>query len=289
METIKKELQNQTAGKSGNHEYVINGVIDLNQLVGKWKLTYNISNTLKAVGFGSVTLEPYMHPISRKWQYPMVDNQPKVIVEITAAETIYNPDEKLNDKSMVNWMLNHPRVMVDGVTLDPKIMASKEANSKFRLYNVDMRDVSEYEEENEIDAMVGRLTLNTGDKAVGLEKLRWILAKLNMPFKDRRIMVNPKAEKLILRNKLKSHVKKSTKNAKEVKMILNNLEDAKKHFCIKILVESGDITIANGMLKYKAAVLGLNVDSAVSHLEQDANVWLEIQDLVGKIMKKELN
>lgn len=282
METITQK--NKVV--NNEHEYVVNGVLDLKQLNGRWKLLYEISNTLGASGFSSVTLEPYMHPETRLWQYPLIDGQPQVIVEITAPETVYNPDENPNHKSLVNWMLNHPRVMIDGMDLDKKIQKNKEQNSKFKLFNVDLQDFSSFEEDNIIDKMVGLLTLTTGNNAIGKEKLKYILAKLNLPFRDRRIITNPKAEKLILQNKIKSFVKKSKENALLVNAIIGNLEDAKKHYCIKELIDSGDITIANGMLKYEHFVLGVNIDSAVNFLENNAESWLEIQNKVGNILKE---
>ena len=267
------------------HEYVVNGVIDEKQLVGKWCLEYEITNSLKSNGFGSVTLEPYMHPKTRLWQYPVVDGQPKAIVEITSAKTIYRPDEDMNHKSLVNWMLNHPRVRIDGMDLEPSIEKSKEGNAKYYLYNMDLRDLSEYEEENTIDEMVGRITLNMGASSISLEKTRYILARLNEPFKDGRSITNSKTEKLILKNKLKAFVKKSKENAIMVKSILSDLENAKKYYCVKVLVDSGDIKISNGMLKYGVVVLGVNVDSAVNYLETDQNTYLELQSKVAKLVQ----
>lgn len=281
MESIKK---NRVINKE--HEYVVNGVLDSRQLSGRWKLEYLITNTLGANGFGSVSLEPYMHPETRLWQYPMVDGQPKVIVEITAKETIYDPDNNPNHKSLINWMLNHPRVKIDGMKMDSNIQKNKKANSKFKLYNVDLQDFEEFQDENIIDKMVGLLTLETGVNAIGKEKLKYISAKLNLPFRDRRVITNPKAEKLILQNKIKNFVKKSKENALLVNDIVNNLEDAKKHYCIKELIESGDIAITNGMLKYKHFVLGMNIDSAAHFLEQNAECWLEIQGKVSEKLKE---
>lgn len=284
METVTDKKTNKVVGR--NHELIENGVLDENQLVGRWKLMYEITNSLKTHGFGSVTLEPYMHPQTRNWCYPVVDGQPKIMIEITAAETVYDPDTNFNHRSIVNWMLNHPDVRIDGMKLDEKIMLAKNENSKFRLFNVDRRDLTEFEEENVIDEMVGRLTLTSGPHAIGLQKIRWVLAKLNEPWQDRRIMANPKAEKLILQNKLKSYVKKSKDNAVQVRGILDNLEDAKKNYCIKLLINNGDIKVVNGMLKYKSFVLGMNVDSAVHYLEQDQETYLDIQDKAGEILKQ---
>jgi len=279
METL--ERKNKTVG--GKHEYVENGVIDLKQLRGRWKLYYEITNTLGPHGFGSVTLDPYIHPKTRLWQYPVVDNSPKVIVEITAAETVYDPDTNPNHRSLVNWMLNHPRVMTDGVDLDKEVLQTKEANSKFRLVNVDLQDFSEFEENNIIDQMVGRLTLTSGDMEITTKKLKYILAKLNMPFKDRRIVSNPKSERLILQNKLKSFVKKGVKEANAVKEIIENLEDARKHYYVKAMIDAGEIKVKNGMLRFKNYSLGVNIDSAVLYFENNTKEWSELQAAVHKL------
>ena len=271
----------------GNNELVYSGVLDEKKLRGKWKLTYEIKNSLKANGFGSVGLSTYLHPITRRYLFPVIDGQPKAFLEFGSPIKMYDPDENANDRSIVNWLLNHPRVGIEGVDLDESIKKHKDSNPDFKLVNVDLQDLTEIEEENIIDEMVGRLTYEGGKHAVGLERLKYILAKLGMSFEDRRAIQSPQVLKKILRNKVKSFVKKSAENAQTVKKILDNIEEAKKHYAIRFLTQKGAIIMSNGMLKFEGIILGMNVESAVAFLEQNPDVWLIIQNKTSDYVREE--
>ncbi len=277
----------ETAAKQ---ESIINkGIIDEKRLRGKWRLSYKVTNTIGHNGFGSRGLSTYVHPITGKKMTLIIDGQKVHLYEIMSSSTTLDPDINRNHKALVNWLLPHPEVMVDDVSLGSEISSKKNGNSKIKLVNIDFQDLTAIEDEDTIDRMVGRLSLYGGTEAIGFEKLGYILAGLGLPYEDKRYMSQtPQAKKThtkLLRNKLKKFVKVSVENAKKVDEAIVNIEENKKVYCVKLLLDNGVITYNNGMLKYNNTALGTDIPSVTNFLSTNSEFWLEIQDKVSKILK----
>src|SRR5690606_38936735 len=116
------------------------------------------------------------------------------------------------------------------------------SNPRFKLINLDYQDISELEEEDQIDKLVGLISLDSGKNALSLEKLRFILSSLNLNYRDAKYISNPKIEKQKLRQTLKKFVRSSIDNTLKVEAVLEELDKAEVLYNIKEMIRFQIIT-----------------------------------------------
>lgn len=258
-------------------------------MAGRWKLSYTTENTLGAIAFGGQMLEPYQNPYTKEMMFPLDEqNKPMPGFWVDKLVAYFVPDKLENNEhyNAVAFLLGHPEVMIEGLTIDDQYARFKKSNTKMKLINLDHQDQLELDDQEIIDSMIGRLTLDAGVHAVSLEKLQYVLAKLNKPFLDKRYITDNQQLKKQLRKAVKDYARKGAKECLEIENILDNIENAKKTFLIKYLVELGVLVFSAGSFKHDGLVIGFNVESAVDYLSLNPEHYLSLQEILDKKLRE---
>ncbi|RZV56995.1 MAG: hypothetical protein EX254_10480 [Flavobacteriaceae bacterium] len=266
-------------------------IVEPNLVPGKWKLTYDLENTLKSDGFSGRMLSSYQHPITRQMVH-LLDDMGRPIqlgYWIGTLTTYLFPDKEGNQAhyNAILFLLGHPDVGVEGIPIDEKWKKSKKSNPKAKLVNLDYANQVEMDDQEIVDQMIGRLSLDLGKHAVGLEKLQYVLATLNKPFYDKRYINDARQLKKKLRKEVKDFVREGSKNAKTVEQILDNVEDAKKAYVIKMLLTLEEITYSSGSYKHNTVPMGFNIESTVDYLKRNPDHYATLLDVLDKSMEKQ--
>lgn len=261
-------------------------------LKGVWRMKYRLTNRMGGGGFSGRNLTTYPDPIT---------GQPRHLYNINGDRTngffiekqvtVFTPDTNPEHRTIVDWLIGHPEVGIQpeqiGIDKDSRIMTKKSSNPRIELLNLDYEEVSDLEDEDYIDKLVGRISLDSGSQSLGIEKLRFILAKLNKPYVELKYVTNAKIEKQKLRKRLKDHIRQSVENAKQVDQILDDLDSAKLEYEIKEMNRHGIVYVANGMYKYEGVPLGTSIDSVVKYFRENPDFYADITTKLYEALKAE--
>jgi hypothetical protein len=251
---------------------------------GKWKLDYKVSNPMGPTAFGGKHLSAYPNPFTRQKTYLKgVNGEPLSGLMIDKITRKLFPDNNPEDLNLIHWLLCHPEVKIKGVKdLDQKIIDSK-GSTKITLTCLDYVEMNEIDEEDFVDRINGRLSLDGGKESIGLEKIRYVLARLGQSYRE--VRFEGAAEKKFLRSKLKSYVRKSYDNAKNVEKAINDLENSKDYFEFKEMVKHGILVLNNGLYKYNDTPLGGSFDAVKLSFTNSPEVKMELTRQLYLIIK----
>lgn len=248
-------------------------------LNGIWRLKYKLTNRMGNAGFSGRLLSSYtdtMTGVPRHLYNEYGVMQPGYFIErqVTILEPILNPIHR----NIVDWLIGHPKVAIENrsVNLGIEFAKKKHSNPRIELINLDYEEIDELLEEDFIDKIIGRISLDLGKNSIGIDSLRFILAKLNLSYIEMKYIKQAKIEKQKLRKRLKSYVRSSMKNAKEVLAILDNLASAKLEYEIKEMQRMEIINIANGYYKYEGNPLGTSLESVVSYFANNPDFYADL-------------
>lgn len=238
-----------------------NSVLELKDINGVWKIEYKVINPMGASAFYGRGLAAYHDPeTGRLVRRPKAGGGYYHIFMISRPVMLLNPEENIQDRLDIEWLINHPEIMVEGYHNYPgKYKNAKNTNSRIKLIALDHQEMENIQKENVIDKMIGRLSLEGGRDAIGLERSRYILAQLNQSYRDSRYISNPKVEKELLRKKLKDYVRSSYENALKFEKVVNEIDDAKDTYLLKEMIRLHVVEIHNGMYKFGKYNLGISV------------------------------
>tara|TARA_A100000172_G_C3044260_1_gene111878 strand:- start:62200 stop:63045 length:846 start_codon:yes stop_codon:yes gene_type:complete len=256
---------------------------DKNQ--GRWKLEHIIAED-QIHKFSLTTLPAYQHPVTGQTYVPSENGRPLSHLVVDKIILIFDPSRNADQKRIIDWLILHPEVKVDGLELSEQQKNNK-VKARFKLVNLDMQDLTEMDENNIIDEMVGRLSFAGGPNSVGITKLRYAAAAVGVSYKDKRHANNPDAEKKHLRNKLKKYVRRGRKQAEEFQTIINNVENASRMFAIKVLLDKKEISFEYGIYKYNGHLLGSSLESAVGALEVSPDLHAEMLDKAKTYLRED--
>lgn len=246
---------------------------------GKWKFSYSLANHLGQAGFSGRMIINYPDPVTgaaRKLRNLDGMELPGYFFDKTSM--IFDTKNPW-DRKVVDWLVGHPEVGVvrKQTKLDEGYYSKKISNPRIKMVNLDHQDIEHLVEEDYIDKLVGIIVLDNGPKAIGLDKLRFILSKLNMQYRDERYTNDPATEKAQLRRKLKSYVRTSMPKAEEVNRILNNLEGAKKDYEIKEMIRLDILKVSNsGMYQYEGNPIGVSFESIIQYFDNNPEFHAEL-------------
>lgn len=266
-----------TVSKDAQYSFFNN---DDNQ--GKWKLELLIAED-QVEKFSLATLAPYEHPVLQQRYFPSADNQPLTHFVVDKIILFFFPKENKSHRRILDWLILHPEVQVDGLSLN-EIQLNNKVKARFKLINVDMQDFTEMEEENIIDEMVGRLSFSAGPYSVGIKKLRYASAALGLSYTDKRHSNNVESEKIHLRNKLKHFVRRKKENAIELRNILSNVDSAESMFALKVLLDKKEIIYEHGIFKYNGNILSTSLESSIGFLTNAPEIKAEMIDKAHKYL-----
>lgn len=237
----------------------------LPNIKGRWKLTYTPINKLKE--FGGRGLSSYNNPRTGQ-KIPLIDLASRREISqymVDRLSKILNPQVP-QDLVYIEWLIHHPNVVVEGYDEFPEIYKQrKNNNSQIKLIALDYQEMTEIEDEEYIDKLVGRLSLDGGSQAIGLEKLKIVLASLNMTYRDARYISDPKKEKSFLRKTLKNYVKGSIKQAELVQAKLDDIDNLKNEYYVTEMARLGILKFESGMWKYHGKPLAVSVPK-IAHI-----------------------
>jgi hypothetical protein len=249
-----------------------------------WELNYKLTNARGINGFAGLMIQNYIDPATgamRKY----VDENNTVYSGYWLGEVkkILDPSRYPAHKRVLEFLLGSPEVAVvrNHANMDNAYFAKKQSNPRLTLLNKTYEDLSELEDENYIDLLKGRISMEGGPKALGVDKLRWILAQLNHTYRYPKYDTASN-EKNKLRKELKKFVGQRKANAQDVYAILDNLENAKMTFICKEFVEYGIIAIVDGMFVYNNNPISGSFESLKEYMKANP-------DYFGKLQKRLLD
>lgn len=265
-------------------------IVAQNLLTGKWEISTTTKGTMGKMAFGGRMLTHYPHPISGETVHLKdVNGQIKPGYFIEKLTQVLRPDENPQDRLALQWLIAHPEVTVEGAQIDRSIKKSK-ANTVI-LRNIDNQTLDQIEEEDFIDKILGRLSIDSGPQAIGLKRLRILLAHFNLSYFEKRYLNNPEVEKKLLRKRLKAfcRVKGSDGrfNAYHVHEIIDEIDNYEIDYLFKQMVRTNLIKFHNSMYHYNNTPIGTTDASCVQFFKDFPNIYSEIQQKLFPILKEE--
>lgn len=244
------------------------------EISGEWELLYKTTNQMGPQAFGGKHLGVFENPFTKEPTYLKgPGGQPKSGYMIDKVHKKLFPDNDPTVKNLISWMICHPEVTVQGIKdLHPTILASKTPGKVFLICK-DYVEMNEIEEEDFIDRLNGQISLDGGKNAIGLEKLRYILAAVGQSYMEPRF--SGVQEKKFLRKKLKTFVRSSYDNAKKVAKAINDIEYSKDYFEFKEMVRNKIVIYSNGLYKFNDVPLGADYPQVQAFFERHEDVKLE--------------
>lgn len=246
---------------------------------GKWQLTYKLTNSLGAEAFSGKTIGAYRNPYTgERVPFRNIMGDELVGFPINSPVMVFDPVNNPEDELAIEWLVAHPAVGVDNnqCKLNEKILSQKKSNPRIKLVNLDHQDVVDLQEEDFIDQLVGVITQDTGSKALSIDKLRFILAQLDLQYREEKLINNPQVEKPKLRRRLKNYVRTSYKNAQQVEQIINDLESAKFKYEVLELLRTEIITKSGGAYMYQGNPLGISFEGLRRHFDNHPEFYASI-------------
>jgi hypothetical protein len=275
---------------SKTKEKELKGIMDKGLISGVWKLTYTLVNELGEQGFSGKFISSYSDPLTGRPRH-MYNKEgnwtPGFLIDKT---TMYlRPDQEIWHRYVIDWLVGHPEVGVDQkeTQLSENYMRTKSDNPRIKLINLDYQEVVEYQEEDYIDKLVGRISLDQGKQSLGLEKLKIILSSLNLQYRDEKYITKADLEKQSLRKKLKDYSRASYKNAQKVNQVLDDLAKAKLLYEIKEMVRTELLIVSGGTFMYEGNPLGISTESVMKYFSANPDFYGEVLGELYKILKKE--
>ncbi len=259
-------------------------------LLGIWRLKYKLTNRMGPGGFTVRSIDSYTDPLTGKPRHLYNDNgqqQQGYIIE--KQTTMFEPRTNRQHAHIVDFLLGHPGVFVERehANLDAAYVKAKNSNPRITLTNLSYQDLSEIKDEDYIDKLVGIITLDIGTHAISITKLRFILAKLNLKYRDDQHFRNEKAEKPKLRKRLKDYVRIKKENAEEVNLILENLTNAQYEYEIKEMIRLGIVNNEGGTHRYEGVSLGVSISSVITYFTNNVDFYGEVSEILYSKLKEE--
>lgn len=290
METIENI---KTDPNYQREAYLKSVVIDPKKMSGVWELRIQITNSQGTKAFGGRLLTTYNHPLNGI-RSPLVNLnfQEEMGFMIDRPIMRFNPDTNPMDRRIIDWLVSHPEVGIDGVELTKGVSSKKQSNPQITLKNIDRQEMTTIENEDKIDVVIGKLS-EDGPKSISLEKLRYLLAYFNLPYFDIRYVKNKTVEKKYLRQKIKSFARSLEKdysgklNAERIDDVLSEIENLKYYYEFKEMLRHDIIRENYGIYKFSNVPLGSTEESVILWMKNNLEVYNEMNSLLYPKLKQE--
>lgn len=279
METTEEK---KTLTQAERREAYLKSVItNPKAMQGVWELKIEINNSQGTKAFGGRQLTDYAHPLTGV-NVPLIDlNNQKLLGFMIDKPTVrFHPDTNPMDRRIVDWLIAHPEVGIDGVTLQDNVKSKKDSNPSIRLKNVDRQEMSNIETEDRIDFVIGKLSDDSPKNGISLERLRYLLAYFNLPYFDARWIKSKATEKKVLRQKLKSFARTinsdGSLNAERIHEVLDEIDNLKYSYEFKEMLRYNIITESFGTYKYNNVPLGTTEESVITWMKNNLETYTEM-------------
>ena len=288
METKEKEKSLEER----RSDYVKAVVVDPKQMKGVWEVSIEITNSQGIKAFGGRFLTEYAHPLTGKTcKLFNVNGEPELGLHLAQKTTQFFPDTNANDRLIVDWMLVHPEVGVQGISLTEKALNKKISNPTITMKNIDRQEMTVLEDEDRIDTVIGRLSDVSSTKGLSLKKLRYLLAYFNLPYYDLRYVTSKATETQFLRKKIKTFARipdkdsKGLMNCDKIEAVLNEIDDLKYNYEFKEMLRFKIITESYGSYKFNNVPLGSTEEIVITFAKQNLDVYAELVGLLYPLLK----
>jgi len=251
-------------------------------IAGNWELNYKVGNSQGPSAFGGYHLPIYPNPYTgQKTFLKNVDGAALTGFMVDRLVIPLNPESNPNEKYLISWLICHPEVKLSGIKdVDQEVLKRKVA-SKLTLKWKDANVMDALDQEYYQDKMIGTISMDSNKGGLSLMKMRYVLAYLDMPYRDTRFS-DYSAEKKSLRSKLSTYIRSNYDNAKEVGRAVENIDSAEKAYIFKDIVRLKIITMKHGLYYFNDAPIGGNQASVTEFMENHPEVKNEI---LGKLQK----
>ena len=273
-------------------EYLKAVIIDPKKMTGVWELKIEITNSQGTKAFGGRRLTTYVHPLTGM-RVPLInlDEQEELGYMIDKPTMRLFPDTNQMDRRIVDWLISHPQVGVQGIDLTEKVASRKESNPVVTLKNVDRQEMSMIDNQDTIDVVIGKLSDDNPNKGVSLERLRYLLAYFNLPYFDIRWIKNKTAERKLLRQKIKNFARGTSPsgklNAVLIDEVLSEIDKLKYNYEFKEMLRYDIIREANGIYKFNNVPIGSNEDSVINWMKNNLEIYTEMVAVLYPKLKQD--
>ena len=267
-------------------------IIDPKKMTGVWELKIEITNSQGTKAFGGRRLTTYVHPLTGM-RVPLInlDEQEELGYMIDKPTMRLFPDTNQMDRRIVDWLISHPQVGVQGIDLTEKVASRKESNPVVTLKNVDRQEMSMIDNQDTIDVVIGKLSDDNPNKGVSLERLRYLLAYFNLPYFDIRWIKNKTAERKLLRQKIKNFARGTSPsgklNAVLIDEVLSEIDKLKYNYEFKEMLRYDIIREANGIYKFNNVPIGSNEDSVINWMKNNLEIYTEMVAVLYPKLKQD--
>lgn len=282
METIDKQKEE----RKEQRQLLKTGLIE-----GKWKLTYKLTNKLGPEGFSGRMIGPYTDPLTGKERHLYNTSNQRRAGFLIDKQVLTFDSKSPEDRLIIDFLVGHPLVGVDRdhTKLEEAFFNKKESNPRIKLINLDHQDVEDIESESFVDILVGKISQDKGPGSLSLEKLRFILAHLNLDYREEKLINKPSVELQKLKHKLKKYCKASLENAKEVDRVMDDLDHAKFIYEIKEMLRVNLISQSGGTFMYQGSRLGISFESIIDYFKNNPEFYAELSHKLHNKLKSESN
>ena len=242
---------------------------------GRWRLTYKQKNSDNL--FGGYGLSPYNNPRTGE-KIPLINISSGRIVHqymIDKLSKTLNPNIP-QDLRYIEWLIHHPEVFVEGYDdFGPEYKALKTGAGRIKLIALDYQEMTDIEDEEYIDKLVGRIVLEGGVHAISLEKLRVVLHSIGSQYRDARYITDKDKEKKFLRKTLKTFVRSSIENAELVAKNLDEIDGLRNEYYISEMIRTKVFTHSGGMFRFNGSPLAVSTAKIAHVWESEPETRLE--------------
>lgn len=271
-------------------EYVKSVVLDPKKMNGVWELKIEINNSQGTKAFGGRRLTTYIHPLTAT-RVPLIDmdGQETLGYMIERPTMRLHPDTNPMDRRIVDWLIAHPEVGVEGIELTIGVSSKKLSNPAITLKNLDRQEMSQIEDQDTIDVVIGKLSDDNPKTGISLERLRYLLAYFNLPYFDLRWISNKTTERKLLRQKIKNFARGTSVsgklNAVLIDEVLNSIDNLKYNYEFKEMLRYDIIREANGIYKFNNVPIGSNDVSVISWMKNNLEIYTEMVNILYPKLK----
>lgn len=255
-------------------------------ITGRWLLLYEVRNSMGPQAFGGKHIGTYESPFDKTKVYrKSVNGEPLNGYMVDKIATKLTPDTDPDHKLLISFLICSPEVQLEGIkNVNPIILAAK-TGTKLTLKCLDALELENIDDEDFIDKVISRVIIENGKDAIGIAKLRSVLAALNQPYSDSRYSGNQEAK--ALRSKLKSFIRKNKENAEATEKVLNDLDGSKDNLNFKEALRLRIIEDYNGVYKFNKTPLGSSPERVYAFFVNNPEVKAEILQVLYAAQKNE--
>lgn len=254
---------------------------------GNWQLTYKITNSMGIDAFGGKGIVAFNGPTGEKMFRPKFGGGAFKMYYLGTPSMLFRTSDNRQHQLDVEWLIHHPEVEVSEKLfkqLKPYYQRVKETNPKLKLSSLDQEALREIDVEDYADKMVSILIKDFGQGSLGIQKLRWILAKLDLAYVNNKFKnyeglteaEKTSMEKKSLRKKIKTFIKGSMENAQTFDFIIKNLHEAEDVYNVKEMIRLKILEEYPGMYKYKGINIGSNMEIILQKWSENPDLKVEM-------------